>query len=419
MEANILIILPFVLLLLSIAAMPFINQKWWDKNYSLISVGLALVVVVYYLVNGRSKAVLESIEEYAMFISFIFSLYVVAGGILIEIEGSATPFRNVVLLLAGAVLSNLVGTIGASIILIRPYIRTNKPRFSPYHIVFFIFIISNAGGLLTPIGNPPLLLGFLKGIPFFWISGRAAIIWLVVTGILVTVFYFFDMKNFKGQNAAERSKERKASEKVYFKGLLNFALMGVIIGSVFISKPVFLREVIMLAASFVSYRHTAKEIHEINRFSFKPIKEVSWLFFGIFVTMAPALELLSARSKDIALASPTDYYWLAGITSSVLDNAPTYLAFLTASMGSFGLDLNNSADVLKYIGAHELHTIAISIGSVVFGAATYIGNAPNFMVKSIAEHQGIKTPGFVEYIVKYSLPILLPLYVLIWVLFIL
>ncbi len=416
MEAGLLIILPFILLLVAIAVMPFINSKWWNRNYSIVSVSLALIVVIYYLFAGRPAAVLASIEEYVMFISFIFSVYVVSGGILIEIEGSATPLRNIALLATGAVMANLVGTIGASIILIRPFIRTNRNRFSAYHIAFFIFIVSNAGGLLTPIGNPPLLLGFLKGIPFFWIGQRTFLIWVVVISALLLLFYFFDLNNFRKQPDTDRAREEK--EKLAFKGWLNAGLMCVIIASVFLTKPIFVREAIMIAVSIVSYRFTNKEIHRINQFSFHPIKEVSWLFFGIFVTMSPALEALVAHSDKIGLNTSSQFYWFTGIMSSILDNAPTYLAFLTASMGSFGLDFNNSAEVLRFILSHEGHAIAISVASVLFGAATYIGNAPNLMVKSIAEHLGIKTPGFLGYIFKYSVPILIPLYLLIWLLFI-
>jgi Na+/H+ antiporter NhaD/arsenite permease-like protein len=303
-------------------------------------------------------------------------------------------------------------------LLIRPFIKTNKIRITNFHIVFFIFIVANVGGALTPIGDPPLFLGYLKGIPFFWVIGKVFWKWLIALIVLLLLFFIFDMINFKKQPPEIEEREIKAKEKVTIAGLHNFVFLAIVIGSVFITSPLFLREAIMLLAAFASYKFTKKEIHQRNHFDFHPIKEVAWLFIGIFVTMTPALELLRTHSAGLGITSATQYYWFTGILSAFLDNAPTYLTFLTASMGLYGYDVNKLYDVLIFIGQHERHVIAISISAVFFGAMTYIGNGPNFMVKSIASHQNIETPGFFGYLFRFAIPILVPLYALIWWLFI-
>lgn len=418
MEVSILSVLPFILLLLAIAIAPFIDYLKWDENYHVVSISLGLLVVIYYIILGKWGSILYTIEEYIMFISLLASLYIISGGVFIDIKGSATPFRNVVLLAVGAVIANIFGTTGASMLLIRPFIKTNKIRISAYHIVFFIFIVSNVGGALTPIGDPPLFLGYLKGIPFFWIMDKVVIKWAITVSVLLIIFYFYDRYNFKKQPDILEEKEKSQKERIRINGLSNIVLLLVVIGSVFITKPLFLREIIMIAASVISYKTTKKEIHDRNKFSFYPIKEVAWLFIGIFLTMMPALELLSKNSASLRFSEPGHYYWVTGILSSFLDNAPTYLTFLTASMGLFGLDINNITHVGTFILTHEKFVVAISISAVFFGAMTYIGNGPNFMVKSIAEQSGVKTSSFFGYMVKYSIPILIPIYILIWLLFI-
>lgn len=418
MEVNILSVLPFVLLLLAIAIAPFIDYIKWESNYHFISVSLGLIIVIYYLFLGKGGDILHSLKEYIMFISLLASLYIVSGGVFIEIKGLSTPFRNVVLLAIGAVIANIFGTTGASMLLIRPYINTNKIRISAYHIVFFIFIISNIGGALTPIGDPPLFLGYLKGIPFFWIFNKVIIKWAITLFLLLLIFYIIDRYYFKKQPDEIEVQEIQQKEKIKISGGINIGLLIIIIGSVFITSPVFLREAIMLITALISYKITRKEIHERNKFSFHPIKEVAWLFIGIFMTMMPALELLSKHSSSLSLTEPGHYYWVTGIMSSFLDNAPTYLTFLTASMGLYELDINNISHVLSFIISHESFVVAISISAVFFGAMTYIGNGPNFMVKSIAEQNDIKTSSFFGYMIKFSIPILIPIYILIWFLFI-
>lgn len=418
MEPNIFSVLPFVFLLLSIAAMPFIAPKFWHENYHFVSLGLAFVTAVYYIIITKGWDLMHSLEEYVMFISLLTALYVVSGGILINIKGLATPLRNTILLAIGGVLANVIGTTGASMLLIRPYIKSNKLRITNFHIVFFIFIVSNVGGALTPIGDPPLFLGFLKGVPFFWIMDKVFFKWLIALAALLVIFYIADYINFKKAPAEIEEKEKKAKETLTVTGGYNFIFLAVIIASVFITEPLFLREGIMLLTAFISYKVTNKDIHKRNHFNFHPIKEVAWLFIGIFITMTPVLELLRVHSTELGVSTPTQYYWFTGALSGFLDNAPTYLTFLTAAMGIYGLDINNVQNVLSFIAEHESHVVAISISAVFFGAMTYIGNGPNFMVKSIADNQNVETPSFFSYMYKFSIPVLIPLYLLIWWLFI-
>lgn len=418
MEPHLLSVIPFILLLLSIAVLPLVAGSFWHKNYNLVSVGFALITSVYYLILSKSHELLHSLEEYVMFISLLTALYIISGGILVDIKGMSTPLRNVIFLASGAVMANLVGTTGASMLLIRPYIKTNRIRISAYHIIFFIFAVSNIGGALTPIGDPPLFLGFLKGIPFFWIIGKVFLQWLTALILLLIIFYIIDYIEFKKQPKEIEEREIQAKEKISVHGGYNFIFLCIVIGSVFITEPKFLREAIMLGSAYLSYKLTKKEIYTRNHFDFHPIKEVAWLFIGIFITMTPALELLRIHSGDLGISSVSHYYWITGFLSAFLDNAPTYLTFLTAAMGLNGMDINNLNDVLNFISQNHKYVVTISIAAVFFGAFSYIGNGPNFMVKSIAEHQRIKMPSFFGYIFRYSLTMLLPILILIWLVYI-
>jgi Na+/H+ antiporter NhaD/arsenite permease-like protein len=417
-EVSVLSVIPFVLFLLSIALLPFLVNKWWEKYYFFVSLAASLVIAIYYLVIGRGFSILRSVEEYIMFISLLTALFIISGGIFIGLRGYATPFRNVLLLLLGSVLANFIGTTGASMLLIRPFIKTNRIRIRSFHIVFFIFIVSNIGGALTPIGDPPLFLGYLKGIPFFWIIGQVFWKWLLAIGLLLVIFYIFDRISFEKQPEYKQRLEETKGERLEFRGVYNFVFLGIVISAVFITKPIFVREIIMLVSAYVSYKITNNKIHERNHFTFRPIIEVAWLFIGIFITMTPALEILGREAYNLNLSTPTKYYWLTGILSAFLDNAPTYLTFLTASMGFHGLDINNLEHVHLFINSKSAYVVAISISAVFFGALTYIGNGPNFMVKSIADSQKIRTSSFFGYFLKYSIPILVPIYALIWWLFI-
>ncbi|MCX6160356.1 MAG: sodium:proton antiporter [Ignavibacteriae bacterium] len=418
MNPELIIILPFIALLLSISVLPLVRGEWWEKKYPYISFGLAAIVLVYYFfVKPNPGKVLLTIEEYVSFISLLFSLFLVSGGIFFRLKGKATPLRNVMLLLTGAVIANIFGTTGASMLLIRPFIESNKYRLKPYHIIFFIFVIGNTGGLLTPIGDPPLLLGYIKGVPFFWTLVNLLPVWLMTIGYLLVLFFFIDRHFYEKvpQNIQDDIEEQP--EKLELKGVLNIIPLFIIAGSVFITKPFLLREVIMITTALVSYKITKKDIHLRNHFNFAPIREVAILFLGIFITMMPALEYISVNSRSLGLDSITRIYWTAGFLTSFLDNAPTYLNFLTGAMGVFGLSVDNPADVLRFVESEAVFLRAVSVASVIFGAMTYIGNAPNFMIKSIAEHKGLQMPGFFQYIVKYSIVILLPFYFILWLLF--
>jgi Na+/H+ antiporter NhaD/arsenite permease-like protein len=463
-DVNPWMIAPFALLLLAIAVMPFVNRHWWEKFYPAVCAGLGLVSIGYYLlVLHAPERMAHTGIEYLSFIILIGSLFVVAGGIHIRIRGKSRPSSNTLFLAVGAVAANLLGTTGASMILIRPFLRANKYRLRGFHVVFFIFIVSNMGGALTPIGDPPLFLGYLKGVPFFWVLESMWYMWVPAILAVLVMFYAIDAASFRRYE--RRVKELRAGEfeeEAEVSGLHNLIFLAVILGAVFIQKPAFIREALMLVAAAGSYLMTKPEIHRKNDFNFLPIKEVAILFVGIFATMVPALDWLEANAAQLGITSPGQFYWGTGILSSVLDNAPTYLNFLSASVGLFvNQDIvaqvqqlvqshgsaigtlagthaeevkNTFATLLKYhgdqvasgavplheiqiaylIGNHDLYLKAISIAAVFFGANTYIGNGPNFMVKSIAEQAGAEMPSFFGYVVRYSLPVLLPVFTIIW-----
>lgn len=410
-----LLMLPFVAMLLAIAFLPLASRHHWERFYHYWAVILASISIVGYLcVSHNFKAVAHTAHEYVSFVALIGSLFVIAGGIHIRVKGEAKPGNNVLFLLIGSVLANLIGTTGASMLLIRPWIRMNKFRITGFHIVFFIFIVSNISGCLTPIGDPPLFLGYLKGVPFWWVLEHCWEAWVVGVGMLLVLFYIFDSINFLKAPKLIREQET-AHETWQFQGLQNVLFLGIVLASVFIDNPPFLREAIMAAAAVASYFTTRKEVHSANAFSMAPIKEVAWLFLGIFGTMIPALDYLQVHAPALGLHSDMQFYWCTGALSAVLDNAPTYLAFLATAFGLAGLNLETG--MREFIGTHDHRLIAISIGSVFFGAMTYIGNGPNLMVKAIAERAKVETPHFLDYVLRYSLPILLPVLFIVGILF--
>lgn len=415
---DLLLILPFLLLLLSIAILPITLPHFWEKRYTFISLALAFLVIAYYLVfEGNTVKVIHSIDEYISFITLLFSLYIVSGGIFIKIRGKSTPLRNSILLFIGAIISNFFGTTGASMILIRPFIETNKYRLKPYQIIFFIFIVSNIGGSLTPVGDPPLLIGYLKGIPFFWYLLNLFHIWAFAVISLLIVFFIIDKYYFEKIKPEVQDEVEQESERIRIEGKWNLIPLVIIVVSVLINEPKYLREIIMLLVAVLSYRLTPENIHNKNHFTFAPIKEVAVLFFGIFVTMIPALAFVAENSVKFGLDTLGNVYWFTGVLTSFLDNAPTFLNFLTGAMGAEKLSVDNPAMVYNFANNNTVFLVAISIASVFFGAMTYIGNAPNFMVKSISDHKGIKMPSFIEYIYKYSITILLPILIIIWFVF--
>ncbi len=421
------LLVPFGLLLLLIAIMPLTPTRahhWWERNYPFVSVGLAMIVGGYYLlkVPAGGTQLGHSLHEYASFIALIGSLFVVAGGIHLQVKGEATPWENVLFLLVGAVLANVIGTTGASVVLIRPWIRMNKLRVSAYHIVFFIFVVSNVGGALTPIGDPPLFLGYLHGVPFFWLVEHLWAQWLVTLGLILAVFYAFDRRSFQHMTPPVRNEVQQHHDTFKLAGLPNLGLLAVIVGGVFLPEHYFIREIVMLGAGGVSLLTTPKEIHTQNHFNFGPIKEVAFLFIGIFTTMMPALNYLEGHGSQLGFTKPTQYYYATGGLSAVLDNAPTYVNFLKLAETTFvdemaveqseGSGSYDQRAVGALLQSHPPIVAAISLAAVFFGAMTYIGNGPNFMVKSIAQGAGVHVPGFFGYIFKYSLPILLPILVL-------
>ena len=462
-------ILPFGVLLAMIALAPRFLPDWWSRHYPIVACGLGAITLGYYLFCLHAQArVLDVAHDYISFIALVGSLFVVSGGIHINVKGEATPLVNVFFLLIGAVIANLLGTTGASMLLIRPWIRMNRYRVAAHHIVFFIFIVSNVGGCLTPIGDPPLFLGYLYGIPFWWVAEHCWPMWIVGVGMLLAMFYVVDHRNFTRAPQEVRARET-THESWRFDGLSNLFFIAVILGAVFINKPVLLREALMTGAAIGSYLVTKKEVHKANHFNFNPIKEVAILFLGIFATMMPALDWLTGHAGSLLGQTPASgvFYWGSGLLSSALDNAPTYLSFLSAVFGTFidhnivqhvqhlvqngGADLasltgahaeqirNTFVALQKYHGDHVLargvttdeiqvcfllgnvtfnkFILALSTGAVFFGACTYIGNGPNFMVKSIADHQKVHTPSFLGYVVRYTLPCMLPMLLVVWWLF--
>ena len=431
---------PFAILLMLIATGPLLFHRFWEHHYPKIAIGLGSLVALFYLffMDHGSRILLHTVEEYLSFIALISSLFVVSGGILIKIDRQGTPVMNASLLFFGALIANVIGTTGASMLLIRPYMRINEGRLKPFHILFFIFIVSNIGGGLTPIGDPPLFLGFLKGVPFFWVLPKVWLPWLVTVLGLLLLFFVIDSR-VKSKSIAKVEKQGGVS----IKGSRNFVFLAVIIAAVFLDPtiiesvpslkelfhlPFGIREVILCVVAVLSYKTADREALKGNEFNFEPIKEVAFLFVGIFFTMIPALALIGSYAASQAEAfSVSRFYWMTGTLSGVLDNAPTYLNFLAAAAGKFGVDIGSPADIQRFADgiaspitgdvSSDIYLMAISIASVFFGAMTYIGNAPNFMVKNIAAQAEVDMPDFLEYIFKYSLPILLPFYIVLWLLF--
>lgn len=548
-------VIPFVVLLLCIAIAPFVVGGFWSKHYHHVAFALALIPIIYYLAALHAgPRLLATLADYVGFIALIGSLYTIAGGIHIDFFARTSPLVNTLILFVGAVLANLIGTTGASMLLIRPFVRINKDVIREYHAIFFIFIISNVGGLLTPLGDPPLFLGYLKGVPFFWLLRHWQIVgaWALSVTLLLIAFYFtelhamrqprpvpadglalaevvptngdaktakisetpldgpqetdaddttalvnhnngggdhdqdhedssdhghingdepapedshpeihipnFDPNLFAedmGKNVTAVSRDERGTVSVenvgILRGALNFVWLMLIVFLVLIQEADFVRAMendawcapmgarlgwtaakaadfvltliiagLMGLVAGVSYFMGSKRAMHDNEFSFMPFLEVMYLFFGIFATMIPALDLLERDASSIGFKTPLQFYWGSGALSSVLDNAPTYLNFITAALGTQGLSLESETDVKRLVTDPTLvpFLVAVSIGSVFFGANTYIGNGPNMMVKNIAEAHGAPCPSFGRYIYRYAIPILLPILVVVGFIFV-
>jgi Na+/H+ antiporter NhaD/arsenite permease-like protein len=412
--------LPFGLLLAAMALGPVLVAPWWHNHYGKVALALGAVAVGYYffgLPPAAAATVGRTADDYLSFMAMMGSLYVISGGIHLELGSEMTPGGNVVFLLCGALLANLLGTVGASLLLIRPWLRCNEQRLRSYHVIFFIFIISNAGGCLTPFGNPPLFLGYLKGVPLWWVAEHCWPMWLCGIGCLLAVFFVFDIKNPRRAAAPPPA----APAPWHLDGWWNLFFLAVVLGAVFVAQPPYLREALMAAAGTASYFATGKQVHQANRFDFHPLREVAVLFAGIFASMMPALDWLQNNASAVLGAHPPAavVFWSAGALSSLLDNAPAYLSFLGALFGTQHQALGHPAEMKQILdnGPLARSLAALSVAAVFFGGCTYIGNGPNFMVKAIAEGRQAALPGFLGYIFKWTLPVMLPLLVGIWLIF--
>ena len=401
-------ILPFAAMLLAIAFLPLWTPHWWEPNRNklLVSTVLGLPVLVLYLARKPGE-LLHMGEDYVSFIVLLAGLFVISGGVLLRGDLVATPLVNSTFLAVGAVLASAVGTTGASMLLIRPLLQTNRERTRRTHtVVFFIFLVSNVGGMLTPLGDPPLFLGYLAGVPFTW-TLRLWPQWALLTVALLGIYFVWDSMAYAREPLAALRRDRSQVEPLRLRGITNAVwLAGVILAVALLHAP--LRESVIVLLAAVSLWRTPAAVRRANGFTWYPIIEVAALFLGIFLTMIPALEILRMRGSELGVRTPAQFFWASGALSSFLDNAPTYLAFLALGQG-LGL-------AREVVGVPETILAAISVGSVAMGANTYIGNAPNFMVKSIADEAGVKMPSFFGYML-YSGAVLLPLFVLATLLF--
>ena len=383
--------IPFAGLLLCIAVMPLLRAEWWEAHQPLVVfMWIILLVVPFAIVYGAGdtfETVLECIvNDYLTFIVLLFGLFCVSGNITVGGDFAGSPRVNACLLALGTLLSSCIGTTGASMLMVRPVIKMNSWRKRKRHImVFFIFLISNMGGCLTPIGDPPLLMGFMRGVPFFW-SMHLLPILIFNLVILLFVFYHLDKKAYRKDIAEGRKPDiSRPGTEFYIEGLHN----------------------IILLAAFLSFKTTDSSIRTKNHFTWGAIKEVAVLFIGIFITMQPALMLLKSVGPNLGISEPYQMFWATGALSSFLDNTPTYLVFLTTA-GTLGL----TGGITTALGQIPVNLLeAISCGAVFMGANTYIGNAPNFMVKAISDENGVNMPSFFGYIL-WSLAFLVPVFTL-------
>lgn len=425
-----IIFIPFILMLLSIAIFPMIAENFWGKNRNklIVSLVLGIPTAIWLLVNGMGTALEDSIIfDYIPFIILLGSLFVITGGIFIDANLEAKPKNNLLILAVGGILASFMGTTGAAMLLIRLLLHTNRERKRNVHIVlFFIAIVANCGGLLTPLGDPPLFMMYLRGVDFFWFLSLLKP-WLFINGMLLLLFYIFDTYYWKRESEEVKKMEIQNKTPLVIKGKLNFVWLLVVILTVAFINPnnfqfmnefkpaLFLRDIIMIVVAILSIITTSKKYREANSFNWEPMKEVAFLFFGIFITMVPVLSFLKNNAETININSPASFYFITGALSSFLDNTPTAVTFYTLAKSVFSNSII-SGEIVAGIPAIIME--AICLGAVAFGSMTYIGNGPNFMVKSIAEQDGIKMPQFFQYMIKFSLIIILPVLILTKLLFI-
>ena len=418
-------LIPFVVMLLTIAVAPLVAEHWWEKNRNkliftlLVSIPTAIVLVCVGLGHNVQHQLLF---DYIPFIMLLLALFVVTGGINIRGDIAATPTVNTLLLFGGWVLASFMGTTGAAMLMIRPLLQINQQRKHRVHtVLFFIALVANCGGLLTPLGDPPLFLLYLRGASFEWFFELLPQ-WVFVGFMLLAIYAVVDKWLYKQEPIEHLKRDAQEQEPINVTGSINFIWLAAVIACVIFLNasyipamadhhaPLylkFLREIALLVIILLSLKTTDREVREANHFSWEPIAEVAILFVGIFTTMTPALLYLNAHAPSLGLSEPWQFYYSTGILSSFLDNAPTAVAFHTVASG---LPVVEGATCVA--GIPEVLLKVISLGAVFFGAMTYIGNGPNFMVKAIAEQEGVEMPSFFGYMLKFSLVVLLPVYVL-------
>ena len=447
-------IAPFVLLLLVIAIVPLIHRckHFWERNRNKLLVALvlsALTLAYYYFLHpvtapngggvgaeptshlGVIREVLSAaiLEAYVPFIILLLALYTISGGIRLEGDLAAHPRTNTAFLAVGGLLASFIGTTGAAMLLIRPLLETNSERRHVRHtVIFFIFVVCNVGGCLLPIGDPPLFLGYLKGVPFLW-TLRLAVPWAFCTAVLLAIYYFWDLVMYRREKPEDIEIDEATRRPLSLKGKRNFLyLLGVVlaVGLLIPGKPFVLlrwfvvpeytREAVMLALTGLSLLSTPRGLRRANQFTFSAIAEVGALFLGIFITMQAPIEILQAQGPALGLSQPWQFFWASGGLSSFLDNAPTYVVFFETANS---LTHAPGEGILQLLSGHYIRVdllVAVSLGSVFMGANTYIGNGPNFMVKTVAEERGVKMPSFFGYML-YSIGILIPLFLLVTLIF--
>ncbi len=440
--------IPFILILLSIAIFPLFAPDFWHHNYwklSLFVFGLPMLIIsLFFLGKEVQSSTIHEVQNYIAFILLLASLFTISGAILVRGTLVGTPLLNTIILGIGVVLASFMATTGASMLLIRPLIRANKFRSKKVHIIiFFIFLVSNIGGLLTPLGDPPLFLGFLKGVPFLWTLKNLWLEWLVANVILLIIFFIWDSYSYKKEKAngtLQEDPNNSVKEPIKIEGLVQFIFLAGVALAIYFQGylintvkgwphfgPMEGGMLLMMILSLL-VAGPKSQLRKANEFTWFPIKEVAALFAGIFACMVPTLYLLELHGKDLPLKSPVDFYWITGLLSSFLDNAPTYLVFLKAAIVKLSPELAKlvpnfeqlsepqTIKLLAKSSSVSSYLAAISCGAVFMGAMSYIGNAPNFMVKAIAEEQGIKMPSFFGYMI-YSVLILIPVFILITFIF--
>jgi Na+/H+ antiporter NhaD/arsenite permease-like protein len=399
---------PFACLLLGIAVIPLAAPHFWESNLRklLVSAVLGVPVLVLYLMHDPEE-LLHTGRDYVSFMVLLGSLFVISGGVLLDGDLEARPLVNTIFLGLGALFASFIGTTGASMLLIRPVLHTNAERKYIVHtVMFFIFLVSNIGGCLTPLGDPPLFLGYLAGVPFAW-TLRLTPMWLVTTALLLVIYYIWDVRVHEHEPPERLALDASRIKPLRLVGKENLVLLaGIVASAAFLAAP--WREAAMIALAAASWLRTSAHIHHANHFTLHPIIEVAVVFIGIFLTMIPALGILRVRGAELGVSHPWQYFWATGMLSSFLDNAPTYLTFLALGQGQ------NLAN--EVAGVPHAVLEAISLGAVFMGANSYIGNGPNFMVRSIAESRGVKMPSFAGYL-AYSGAVLIPVFLLVTLVF--